>query len=96
MGVLRFVGGGASALATIWTLIRWILYWLGRADFIRAHWSERGWVEGLMNLFINPPVWLPLCVLAAGLLLIYADNKIHQHRLKKAAADSDIPIQGTA
>jgi hypothetical protein len=43
------------------------LDWAGRADFVRSHWADRGWLGDLMSWLIDPPWWLPSSILLFGL-----------------------------
>lgn len=72
---LRLVGTIVAVIGAILASAKTIVDWLGRVDFIVSHQTEHGWIGGAMEYLVAPPWWLPWCVLASGLALIWADSR---------------------
>lgn len=69
------VGTIVAVIGAILASAKTIVDWLGRVDFIVSHQTELGWIGGAMEYLVAPPWWLPWCVLASGLALIWADSR---------------------
>ncbi len=72
---LRALGWFIAVAGTVLASAKTIVDWLGRFDFIIAHRAEPGWIGGAVEYVTAPPWWLPWCVLAFGLVLIWADSR---------------------
>lgn len=66
----------AIAVALLWFLPLWqfarsIIMLGGDADFVISRSEDPGWVGAMLNFILNPPAWINLPLILAGLAVIY-------------------------
>lgn len=91
-----------AAIPHVWPLIRSVLDWVGYTDLVVSH-VEAGkptWMSAVKELLLQPPGWLQVLLLIAGLGLIWWDLKHRQtNRAQPKAATSAAslaPVAGAA
>lgn len=65
----------AANLPSIWRAFVWLFDWEVRIETIIAKFQDHGGLAAMFELLLNPPPWLILITLPAGLLLIWWDAK---------------------
>jgi hypothetical protein len=85
---IRALGYIIAVLGTIWASARTIVDWLGRLDFVVSHREELGGIGRAVEYLTAPTWWLPWCVLATGLMIIWADSR---RRIKATANAPETP-----
>ncbi len=85
--------GGAFWLGPIWDFIKWGLDWRGRVDAFAATYHDIGGYHAMIAYLLNPPAWLNLPFMIAGLALIFWWNlqRPKKVNLKASAQNGDIP-----
>jgi hypothetical protein len=86
---MRIFGYIIAVASAIWSSARPILDWLGRVDFVIAHRADPGWLSTVAEYLTAPPWWLPWCVLALGLAIIWLNSK--RQRLNTSPISTEDP-----
>jgi hypothetical protein len=89
---IRALGYIVAVVGAILASAKTIVDWLGRLDFIIAHRTELGWIGGPVEYLIAPPWWLPWCVLASGLAIIWADARRRIKTTVNPEAESNVNL----
>jgi hypothetical protein len=84
--------GVAFWLGPIWDFIKWCLDWRGRVDTLAATYHDIGGYHVIIAYLLNPPSWLYLPFMIAGLVLIWWNvQRPKKTNLKALARNGDIP-----
>jgi len=84
--------GVAFCLGPIWDFIKRSLDWRGRIDALAATYHDIGGYHVMIAYLLNPPSWLYLPFMIAGLALIWWNfQRPKEAKLETSAQDGDIP-----
>jgi hypothetical protein len=82
--MLRIITLAIVGIAAIWSVIKFLLDWIGYVDAFLAHRQDLGWIAGLMSFLRNPPGWLPFLVMTVGGIGFLLDYAIRMNRASLA------------
>jgi hypothetical protein len=96
----RALLGAASLLEPVWRLIKWLLHWASDFDFVISRIQNPSWVGVVINWLIkwvfDPPAWVTIPALIAGVALIFWDFRRQARRAQEYNRHNSFTLDATA